>query len=562
MTRVSYFFRMIALMVSIQSYAQQQNIFPAKTYPAHAFKNPLSIPFSLVGNFGECRPDHFHSGIDIRTNTKENLEVFAIEDGYIARVKIEAGGFGNAIYINHLSGYTSVYAHLNKFFPELEAYVRQKQYANKSWNLDISFFPYQFKVRKGSFIAWSGNTGSSQGPHVHLEVRDAKTESPLNPLLFFDEIIDDKKPIIKQLAVYDGSTSIFEQSPILYTLNKGKLKKDTLLVNTNKVFLGFHADDFLPAGVGTLGIYEMRLFVDEKLFLAWQLDNISYDVTRYVNALADYKTKKKLGIWIQLCRKLPNNKLSVYKSYDAGDGIIDLADGNPKNVRIEVYDTKYNTSSLSFTIQSRSASVNKNCEQEMLAGKINHFKNQYIAFTLNQDALYDHICFKTEVRNSNNPYSYSYQIHDNSIPLHSYFDLMLTPKKIIPDSLKNKIAMVKTSKQGIAAKLLQNKVVASVREFGTYEIVIDQKAPVISSKVKDGMIIANSKALYFNIKEETTSVKTCTASVDGQWLRLVQKGSMYYYEMDEYFPTGTHTFTITATDENDNQTTQSYTLTR
>jgi hypothetical protein len=528
----------------------------------------LSTPFSLVGNFGECRPNHFHSGIDIRTDGKENKKIYAIEDGYISRVKIEESGFGNAIYINHASGYTSVYAHLNTFYPALETFIKKKQYASKSWKIDMTFFPDQFWVRKGDFIALSGNTGSSQGPHLHLEIRNALTEAPLNPLLFFNDIQDFTKPVIKQLAVYDGSKSIYEQSPQLFKVNKGLLPKKPIEVQTDKVFVGIEADDYMAIAKGNLGIYEMRLYVDNEWTFAWQMDNISYDITNYLNAHTDYKTRKNKGPWIQLCTQLPNDKLSIYQSANNNHGMIDLSDGQPKDVRIVVYDTKYNSDTISFVLQSKSSANANSCSQEMKAGKKNTFKNEDISFTLQEQALYDDICFKSSIKNSDAPYSHIYQIHYSFVPVHTPFELMLRPKKEIPEVLKNKIAMVRTasniesSKKGIAATYTSNYVMAKVKEFGNYEIVIDQKAPQITTTLKEGMSIKNMKAIYFNVKEETTTIKSCTALLDGQWLRLVQKGSQYYYTLDEYFPNGKHQLLISATDENNNTSIKKITLTR
>ena len=552
----------------VQTNAQPLPHFPIKKYPSKSFRNPLSTPFSLVGNFGECRPNHFHSGIDIRTDGKENKKIYAIEDGYISRVKIEESGFGNAIYINHASGYTSVYAHLNTFFSALENFIQKKQYATKSWKLDMTFFPDQFWVRKGDFIALSGNTGSSQGPHLHLEIRNALTEAPLNPLLFFNEIQDFTKPIIKQLAVYDARKSIYEQSPLLIKVSKGQLPKKQIDVHTDKVYIGIEADDYMSIAKGNLGIYEMRLYVDNVWTFAWQMDNISYDITNYLNAHTDYKTRKNKGPWIQLCTQLPNDKLTIYQSANNNKGLIDLSDGQPKHIRVEVYDTKYNSDTISFVLQSTTKEPLMNCIQEMKAGKKNTFKNDDVSFSLNEQALYDDICFKYSISNSNAPYSHIYQIHYSFVPLHTAFELMLRPKAVIPEALKNKIAMVRTasniesSKTGIAATYINNYVVAKVKSFGNYEIVIDQKAPQISTTLKEGMTIKNMKAIYFTLKEETTSIKTCTATVDGQWLRLVQKGSQYYYALDEYFPKGTHQLVISATDENNNTAIKKITLTR
>lgn len=282
------------LSSSLSVYAQ--SFFTPQKYPPNSFRNPLDFPISLVGNFGECRPNHFHSGIDIRTNGKENQAIHAIDDGFVSRIKMEENGFGTALYITHLNGYTSLYAHLNSYFPELEKYVQQKQYETKSWKQDIYFPPHQFPIRKGKLIAWSGNTGSSQGPHLHLEIRNTKTENPLNPLLFFGSLPDTKAPILKQIAVYDGNKSIYEQRPLLLPITKGKLAKETIVIPSSKAFLGLVGDDFMEAASGTLGIYQMNLYVNDQAYFAWQMDNISYDITRYMNALADFKSKKMVAL--------------------------------------------------------------------------------------------------------------------------------------------------------------------------------------------------------------------------------------------------------------------------
>ena len=560
---------MLMLVMGKQTTAQL--FFPPKKYPSQQFRNPLGIPISLVGNFGECRPNHFHSGIDIRTESKENYPVYAIADGFISKIKIEAGGFGNAIYITHANGYTSLYAHLNKFFPALEKFVREKQYATKSWAQEFYLFPHQFPIRQGTQIAWSGNTGSSQGPHLHLEIRDSKTEAPLNGLLFFSSIQDNLPPIIKEIALYNGEQSIYEQKPKLIKLTKtasGYSMPDLVQVASDKAFLGIHGDDYMKIATGTLGIYEMRLYVNDKPYFAWQMDNISYDITRYMNALADYKTKKANGPWIQLCRKLPNDKLPVYKSFTASDGVIDLSDGLVKKIRIEVYDTRYNKSSVEFNLQGTQTFTPMPCENKLTNGKEQHFKNNYLEFTLPADALYDDICFRTSIKPNESAYSHTYSVHDGYVPLHSYFSLWLQPKSPIPATLKDKIAVVRlplaseTAKKGKAATWDKGRVMVSVRDFGDYVIIIDQQAPVITTQLKNESSISQSKSISFQVKEETTSILSCIAEVDGQWVRLVQKGSTFTYELDEYFPKGTHTFVIKTLDENHNLASKTFKLTR
>lgn len=554
------------LSSSLSVYAQ--SFFTPQKYPPNSFRNPLDFPISLVGNFGECRSNHFHSGIDIRTNGKENQAVHAIDDGFVSRIKIEENGFGTALYITHLNGYTSLYAHLNSYFPELEKYVRQKQYETNSWKQDIYFPPHQFPIRKGKLIAWSGNTGSSQGPHLHLEIRNTKTENPLNPLLFFASLPDTKAPKLKQIAVYDGNKSIYEQRPLLLPITKGKLAKETIVIPSSKAFLGLVGDDFMEAASGTLGIYQMNLYVNDQAYFAWQMDNISYDITRYMNALADFKSKKNGGPWIQLCHRLPNDKLPVYKSMNGQDGMLDLSDGTPKKITIEVLDTRNNKSAVTFFLQGNENENASSCAYLMQAAKKNGYEDSYMKFTLAEDDLYDNICFSTSAKPSSQTYSYLYQVHRPDVPIHNYFDLILKPKTIIPIELKDKLAVVRQANsgeskaKGKAGKLVNGNVVVSIREFGNYEIVVDQKPPNISSSIKDKQVITSLKRLTFTAFDETTSVLKYNAIVDGKWLRIAQQGNTFYYELDEHFPLGTHTFTFSATDENDNTKTITYQLTR
>ena len=153
-----------------------------KNYTKGYFRWPLDLKPEIVANLGELRNNHWHMGLDIRSNQKENQQVYAAAAGYIAGIRIEPFGFGRSIFINHPNGLTTVYAHLNDFFPALEQYVTNQQYQRESWALELEFSPKQFPVAKGTFIAFSGNTGGSQGPHLHFEIRQNGTL--VNPLSY------------------------------------------------------------------------------------------------------------------------------------------------------------------------------------------------------------------------------------------------------------------------------------------------------------------------------------------------------------------------------------------
>ena len=189
-------------------------------YAKNYFRNPLDIPIDLAANFGEIRPNHWHMGLDIKTNHRENLPVYAAADGYIAKVRVEPAGFGQAVYINHPNGLTTVYGHLNSFTPELQQYIINEQYKKESWQTDIDLPSTFFPVKKGQLIAYSGNTGGSQGPHLHFEIRDTKTTRCLNPLLFGFPLQDNISPDIIRLAMYNRGIGVYEQVPKLFVVKK------------------------------------------------------------------------------------------------------------------------------------------------------------------------------------------------------------------------------------------------------------------------------------------------------------------------------------------------------
>nr|MBI1230204.1 peptidoglycan DD-metalloendopeptidase family protein [Cytophagales bacterium] len=155
----------------------------------------------LAGTMGEIRPNHFHSGIDIKTEGRQGLPVYAAADGYVARMKITSFGYGNVLYLKHPSGNTTVYGHLKELEPALAAFMREKMYAAKKNELEYFPQPGELPVKKGDIIAFSGNTGSSMGPHLHFEIRDS-LDRALDPLHFrFDEIIDQIPPFVQRVAV-------------------------------------------------------------------------------------------------------------------------------------------------------------------------------------------------------------------------------------------------------------------------------------------------------------------------------------------------------------------------
>ncbi|MGH2644693.1 MAG: M23 family metallopeptidase, partial [Chitinophagaceae bacterium] len=430
--------------------------FPVQQFPNHLFRSPLNIPITLAGGYGEIRPGHFHEGLDMKTEGRIGLPVHAAAAGYISRVAISNTGFGHVIYITHPDGYTTVYGHLHRFSPDLEKYVKQKQYKQESWAIDLHLSPGQFPVKQGQFIAYSGATGSVAGPHVHFEIRNTKTEHPLNGLLFGFDIKDNIPPTIYRIALYNMNKSIYEQTPDFYEIRKENgiyvPSKNLLLFNGNEVGFGVQALDHMNNTTSSFGIYEEILYDDGKPQIGFQLNNIGYDETRYVDAHTDYKTFKETGRHFELLFSLPGNKLPVYYTFE-GNGTIHISDGKVHAIKILVRDADDNTSTVKFNVRKNPAykvSFPNSCANTMYVNSRNIFENNNVQFNLEPGTLYDSICFNYHQISINKPGYYSdiFQLGNSDIPLYYPFRLSLKPQKPVPDSLRNKVIIVRQDTHG------------------------------------------------------------------------------------------------------------------
>lgn len=543
--------------------------FPAKHYPQHYFRNPLDIPILLAGNFGELRPNHFHSGMDIKTEGRIGLPVYAAADGYISRAGVSNTGFGNVIYITHPNGYTTLYGHLHRFNPELEKYVKNKEYEQESWKIDLDLPAGLFPVKKGQFIAWSGSTGAAAGPHVHFEIRNSSTQKPLNPLLFGFAVKDDIPPSVFRVAVYDRNKSIYEQTPLTFAVRKegtGYVPAvPEITVKTDKVGFGVDAIDRQNGTSNNYGVYEELMFDDNRLQTGFQLDDIGYEETRYVNAHVDYKTRKLGGPFYQLLFSLPGNKLEIYRDFD-GNGTIDLSDGRVHAIRILVKDAYDNTSTVKFNIREApgtpAASGPADCPNRMYPDSKDIFENTRVQFYLEEGSLYDAICFQYQEIPDNHPNTFSpvYRLHTPAVPLQYPFVLRLKTTRPVPENLRNKLVIVRSDprsgrKDPVYATWDGDWLSGVFRDFGDFTIQADNTPPVIIPVhgLHNGINLAHSSEIAFRIGDDLSGVKEYRAELDGKWLMFAQKGNLIYYTFDEHCERGEHRLKLTVTDEANNQ---------
>ena len=558
--------------------ATSAQFFSSKNYPRSYFEYPVMAVKSLVANFGELRPNHYHMGLDCRTEQVQNKKVIAAAAGYIAKVKIEPWGFGRCIYINHPNGLTTLYAHLNNFYPALESFIKQQQYALKSWAVFLDIPANLFPVQKGDTIALSGNTGGSQGPHLHFEIRDTKTDKVLNPILFDFDIPDTIAPLVTKLAVYDRNISTYEQSPKMFLLKKTKDTFTTnppiIIVNSNKISFGITATDRFNENANPNGIFETVLYHNDEPVAGFQLDSIGYNETRYMNAHIDYKARSNGGGYIQHISKLPGYNNSIYKTTKS-DGVITLNDDGIHKIKMEVTDANGNTSLVKFNIQrnvnltypEKNDSASYFQQASFHPGFVNIFENAQVRFHLPANSLYDSIRFQYKEIAGNTGFPV-YQLHNTGVPVHTYFSVTLKTINAIPD----KMVMRRFSNgkddytKAEAANNVKEKdwYKASFREFGNFQLMIDTLAPVITPiGFKNGMNCSKQSRFVFVVKDNTEEIKQFTATLDGNWLRFSNdKGSRFVYDFDEMCAPGEHELRIKAEDQVGNVTEKVYRFTR
>ncbi|MEZ4777449.1 MAG: M23 family metallopeptidase [Bacteroidia bacterium] len=318
--------------------------------PAESYRYPMDGYYALAGTFGELRPDHFHSGIDIKTFGKTGVPIHAVQDGYVYRIKVSPFGFGKAVYLRHPDGRYSVYGHLSRFSDELEAYTLRQQYASEQFSQEIYLTSTDFPVKEGDIIAFSGNTGSSAGPHLHFEIRD-KEERILNPLIYYKNLIkDSQKPVVQEIAIepLDINARVngeFRKVKLIPTGTDGNYQLSGPVYISGRAGIEYRAYDLLDAASNHCGINLARLYLDDRMIYEFDLRQFSFDDKRYINLHMDYANYKEKKERLEKSYVEPNNHFEAYTPIPQ-QGIIELTDDRPHNFRLELADVHGNTSTV------------------------------------------------------------------------------------------------------------------------------------------------------------------------------------------------------------------------
>jgi hypothetical protein len=540
------------------------------------FKSPLKIPQLLSANFGELRADHFHSGLDIKTQGVTGKEVVAAADGFVSRISVAPGGFGNAVYITHPTGYSTVYGHLNRFSPEIEKYVKDHQYEKKSFT--ITLFPQkdEFPVKQGELIAWSGNSGSSGGPHVHFEIRKSDSEKPVNPLLFDFGMADNIKPVIEKLVIYPANR---------FTLinNENESKRITVSGGNGAYFIpaaneisisglagfGIKAYDLLNESNNRCAVYAIELKVDSITIFKYVMDAFAFTESRFVNSHIDYETFMKENTYIERAFVLPNDRLSVYRSV-VHRGLFNFDDSKSHSAEIIATDVSGNKSTLKFRIKapaSRRKLIVTLADSDirvMPYNKTNTFSAENIAVNIPAGALYDTLNFSyRKEKGTSNMLSDIHYVHNKYTPVQKAYTLSIKPTSI-PVGKESKmllIQLVADHRIAISRSVwTEGYISADVLAFGRYYIGIDTIPPVISANgLTNGVNLSGRKELRIRISDELSGIKSYEGTIDGNWalFEYDQKNDLLTYSFDDTrIKKGSkHNLLLKVTDNRDNVST-------
>jgi len=537
-------------------------LFAQIKYTDTNFSKPIDLPLILAGNFGELRSNHFHSGLDIKTNNKTGIKVKAIGNGYVSRIKISLWGYGKALYITHPNGYTSVYAHLKKFSPKIEAYVKKQQYKKQSFVIQL--FPKKgaLNIKKKELVAFSGNSGGSTGPHLHFEIRQTKTEEPINPMLFGYNIADHKKPVVTNLIAYPlNDTSQVNQSNMPVKLQYKRLKNGNYIADKisayGEIGIGINIFDRQDSARNRNGVYELSLSVNGALKYYYKFDKFSFNNTKFINLFIDYKAYFSNHQTIQKCFIAPHNKLNIYNK-SIGSGQLKILNGLNYSINIDSKDFKQNTTKIIIPVKGEKDSI-------LVRGQIiktpyfidnkifNKFIKQNVSIAFAKNTFYKNFYLKFNVKND------TAFIDKNLRPLNKKFTLTFYLDSIKDDKRSNLyIASIVKNKYAnyVNSIFKDNKVYTTLKTLGTYALLKDSILPTIKPlNFYNKQWLTNRKYLKVKITDSDSGIKKYNAYIDGYWILMEynpKNGILSYNFNDKIYKKAKHLFKLSVTDNANN----------
>ena len=481
------------------------------------FHSPIDAPFDLSGTFGEFR-SRFHTGIDFKSRGVQGQKIFSIEDGFVSRIEVNNYGYGKVLYIDHPNGYTSVYAHLRNFSPELNKYIKSELY--KSQTNSIKKFPKknELTIRKGSVIGYSGNTGRSFGPHLHFEIRETENQNALNPLMFNYKYIDKERPIIRGLYIINEDKSLVRKLPARKKISKinDSIYISDLIEYNGKIGVGLDIYDIQYKNLyNQNGIYKIELFIDSILSYSYKMDKIKFSENHYKKIMYDYlslveKNKKVLKIYTPR-----NSNLSFLKN-NSFNGIINSDTYKDNYVTIKISDWNKNSSYIKFRLKSVTTKSEDISFQgiEVLRNQDYTLNKNSSIIEINKNTFYDDLLLNIsydsdtlDLGKEKNPFRSSLRV---KLP-HKIIDTIQLRQSFVGKIINDRVSYLSSKKNN-------SYIYANTSSLGRYIISRDTLEPEIKPiNFKNNANIKGKRSLRLRLKDELSGIKKYSSYINGIW---------------------------------------------
>lgn len=538
---------------------------------AQQLRKPMDIPVLLSGNFGELRSNHFHSGIDFKTQGVEGKPIHSVQDGYVSRISVSPWGYGNGLYITHPDGTTTVYGHLQKFSQKITAYLKEKQYEQESFNVNLSLAPDELPVKEGELVALSGNTGSSGGPHLHFEVRDTETEEPMDPIEYYKDLIKDTQaPKIQGIMVYsmpgkgvvNGSRRKLELKPV--TAKNGKQTLTGKIEAWGEIGLAVKGYDYMDNTSNIYGIKDITLTADSQVIFHSNLDRFAFDETRYLNSFTDFEEWKEHRSFYIKSFVDPGNRLRFIESLNRG--ILTIDEPRTYHLTYKLADAFGNTTQLSIRIEGKEQPIPEiDTENAELFHwwSDNRFGAKGIRLTIPKGNLYDDLYFRYSVKEDSAALGATHILHNKPVAFHKSAKLSL---RLQTDTLDNKqqygIVRLQNGRRSWTGGVYRNGWVdADIKEMGSYTLGQDLVPPTITPLNPATWV--SQQAITLRLSDNLSGVQTYRGEIDGQYVlfEMNSKSVITYHFDKERLARGKHTLKLIVTDACGNQSTYTYPFT-